>query len=291
MRDITGTLEGGVTMASLREEPIRKLLVSSDQRLTLNTATANSTLGWTRDKAREKTERNLKSLEDFQYHLYADGSKSLLIVLQGIDAAGKDGLVRKVFTAFNPQGTHVSSFKVPAGREVKQDFLWRVHAACPPKGSVGIFNRSHYEDVIVPMMNDSLGRKGIEARISHINAFERMLHDEGTIIVKFLLHISKDEQWERLMARLDEPERNWKFSVSDLTERKRWDKYMTTFSKVVMSTSTDYAPWYVIPANAKWFRDFAASEILCGVFGDMALRWPDSTYDIQSVRKELKGLR
>jgi PPK2 family polyphosphate:nucleotide phosphotransferase len=278
-------------MASLREEPSRKLLVSSDQRLTLNTATANSTLGWTREKAREKTERNLKALEDFQYHLYADGSKSLLIVLQGIDAAGKDGLVRKVFTAFNPQGTHVSSFKVPAGREVKQDFLWRVHAACPPKGSVGIFNRSHYEDVIVPIMNDSLSRKGIDARISHINGFERMLHDEGTTIVKFLLHISKEEQWERLMARLDEPERNWKFSVSDLAERKRWDKYMTTFSKVVKSTSTDYAPWYVIPANAKWFRDFAVSEILCGVFGNMALRWPNSTYDIESARKELKALR
>lgn len=278
-------------MARERGNPETLLRVLQDCRPQLSDRAASSTLGWEKDKSREKTEQNLKKLEELQYHLYADGGKSLLIVLQGIDAAGKDGLIRKVFTAFNPQGTHVTSFKVPAGREIAHDYLWRIHAACPPRGSIGIFNRSHYEDLIVPMLNKSLSRDQLTARINQINSFEKLLTDEGTVIVKFLLHISRDEQWERLMARLDEPNRNWKFRMGDLADRQRWDKYITAFSKIVTSTSTEYAPWYVIPANSKWFRDFTVSEIVRSTMQAMDLHWPKPSVDVKVARRELERLR
>lgn len=278
-------------MATANGEIVKKLRVTTSRRTFFSDAAADSTLGWGKDKARDRTESNLKKLEDLQYHLYADGSKSLLIVLQGIDASGKDGLIRKVFTAFNPQGTHVTSFKAPVGREVTQDFLWRVHATCPPRGSIGIFNRSHYEDLIVPILNDSLTRAQLMARIHHINNFERILTDGGTTVIKFLLHISRDEQWDRLMSRLDEPNRNWKFRMGDLAERQRWDKYISTFRKVVTSTSTDYAPWFVIPANAKWFRDLAVSEIVGDTLKSMNLRWPKPSADVKLAKRELKRLR
>jgi len=278
-------------MAGERGDLETLLRVSQGRRPQLSDRAAASTLGWEKDKSRAKTEQNLRKLEELQYHLYADGRKSLLIVLQGIDAAGKDGLIRKVFTAFNPQGTHVTSFKVPAGQEIAHDFLWRVHAACPPRGSVGIFNRSHYEDLIVPMLNESLSRNQLNVRIDHINSFEKLLTDEGTVIVKFLLHISRDEQWERLMARLDEPNRNWKFRMGDLAERQRWDKYIAAFSKVVTSTSTEHAPWYVIPANSKWFRDFAVSGIVRSALQGMHLQWPKPSADVKVARRELKRLR
>ena len=278
-------------MANKRENPTQKLRVIAGRRVSLSATYASSTHGWTKERARERTEQNLKELEELQYHLYADGSRSLLIVLQGIDAAGKDGVIRKVFTAFNPQGTHVTSFKVPTGRETSQDYLWRVHSACPPRGSIGIFNRSHYEDLIVPILNKDLNGARLTSRIKHINAFEKLLTDEGTTIIKFLLHISRDEQWERLMARLDEPSRNWKFRMGDLAERQRWDSYISTFSKVVRTTSTEHAPWHVIPANAKWFRDFAISEIACATLKNMDLQWPKPSADVKLARRELNRLR
>jgi PPK2 family polyphosphate:nucleotide phosphotransferase len=278
-------------MARERGNPVTLLRVRPGRRPQLSDRAAASTLGWNQDKSRTKTERNLKKLEELQYHLYADGGRSLLVVLQGIDASGKDGVIRKVFTAFNPQGTYVTSFKVPAGREVAHDFLWRVHAACPPRGSIGIFNRSHYEDLIVPILNGSISRKQLAARCDHIKSFERMLTDEGTTIVKFLLHISRDEQWERLMARLDEPNRRWKFRTGDLAERQRWDQYVTTFTRVVSSTSTEHAPWFVIPANSKWFRDHAVSEIVVSALQGMKLQWPKPSADVKVARRELERLR
>lgn len=279
------------SMARRRGNPEMLLRVLQGRRPQLSDRAAASTLGWEKDESREKTDQNLRKLEELQYLLYADGGKSLLIVLQGIDAAGKDGLIRNVFTAFNPQGAQVTSFKVPAGREIAHDYLWRVHAACPPRGSIGIFNRSHYEDLIVPMLNKSLSRNQITSRIDHINSFEKMLTDEGMVIVKFLLHISRDEQWERLMARLEESNRNWKFRMGDLAERQRWDKYIATFSKIVISTSTEYAPWYVIPANSKWFRDFAVSGIVRSAMQSMHLQWPKPSADVKVARRELKRLR
>lgn len=278
-------------MKDIRKNFVQSLRVESARRPNLSDRAAESTCGWSKEKARDYTDLNLTSLEELQYHLYADSTKSLLIVLQGIDAAGKDGVVRKVFTAFNPQGTRVTSFKAPVGSELSHDYLWRVHAACPSRGSIGIFNRSHYEDLIVPMLNNSISRSQLTARIEHIKNFEKMLTDEGTFVIKFLLHISRDEQWERLMARLDEPSRNWKFSVGDLAERQRWDKYIATFSKIVLSTSTAYAPWYVIPANAKWFRDFAVSDIVLSTLQGMDLKWPKPSADVSLARRELKRLR
>lgn len=257
----------------------------------LKASDAMNTHGWSVKSGKERTIENMGVLEELQYHLYADSSKSLLIVLQGIDAAGKDGLIRKVFTAFNPQGTHVSSFKVPNSKELAHDYLWRVHAACPSRGSIGILNRSHYEDLIVPMLNQSLKKHRFGQRIDQINNFEQMLTQEGTRIIKFLLHISRDEQWSRLKERLDEPTRNWKFSMSDLAERKRWDLYNATYKKIISSTSTEYAPWYVIPSNEKWFRNLAVSEIVRSTLESMDLKWPKPSIDANAARRKLNSLR
>lgn len=276
---------------SNREEFSSRIRARHGKKLLLDDARASNTFGWDKESAKRRTEKNLEALEDLQYQLYADNRKSLLIVLQGIDAGGKDGAIRNVFTAFNPQGTTVTSFKAPAGREVSHDYLWRVHSACPSKGAISVFNRSHYEDLIVPIVQKKLPPRRINERIKHINDFELMLSQEGTTIVKFLLHISRDEQWERLMSRLDEPHRNWKFSMGDLAERERWPLYISAFKKIVSATSTDHAPWFVIPANSKWFRDLAISEVVRATMEDMNLRWPKPSIEVEPARRALKKLR
>ena len=274
-----------------REELASRLRVRHGRKVALSDSGAADTHGWDKESAKRRTERNLQALEDLQYHLYADSSKSLLIVLQGIDAGGKDGAIRNVFTAFNPQGTTVTSFKAPAGRELSHDYLWRVHSACPSKGSIAVFNRSHYEDLIVPIVQKKLPPRRVAERMQHIKDFELMLSQECTTIVKFLLHISRDEQWERLMSRLDEPHRNWKFSMNDLTERERWPLYVSAFKKIVSATSVEHAPWYVIPANSKWFRDLAISEVVRATMENMSLRWPKPSIEVEPARKALKKLR
>lgn len=274
-----------------REKFNAQIRARHGRRVLLNDSGGSNTFGWDKESAKRRTERNLEALEDLQYHLYADNSKSLLIVLQGIDAGGKDGAIRNVFTAFNPQGTTVTSFKAPAGREASHDYLWRVHSACPGRGSISVFNRSHYEDLIVPIVQKKLPPRRINERIQHIQDFELMLSQEGTTIVKFLLHISRDEQWARLMSRLDEPHRNWKFSMGDLAERERWPLYVSAFKKIVSATSTDHAPWYVIPANSKWFRDLAISEVVRATMENMNLRWPKPSIEVEPARRALKKLR
>jgi len=274
-----------------RDKFVSQLRARSSKTLLLTDAGAANTHGWDKESAKRRTERNLQALEDLQYQLYADSSKSLLIVLQGIDAGGKDGAIRNVFTEFNPQGTTVTSFKAPAGRELSHDYLWRVHSACPSKGSISVFNRSHYEDLIVPIVQKKLPPRRVAERMQHIKDFELMLSQEGTTIVKFLLHISRDEQWERLMSRLDEPHRNWKFSMNDLTERERWPLYVSAFKKIVSATSVEHAPWYVIPANSKWFRDLAISEVVRATMENMSLRWPKPSIEVEPARKALKKLR
>ena len=274
-----------------RERLASQLRVRHGQKVGLNDLGASNTHGWDKETAKRRTARNLEALEGLQYHLYADNSKSLLIVLQGIDAGGKDGAIRNVFTAFNPQGTTVTSFKVPVGKEASHDYLWRVHAACPSKGAIAVFNRSHYEDLIVPIVQKRLPARRLKERFEHIRDFELMLSQEGTTIVKFLLHISRDEQWERLMSRLDEPHRNWKFSMGDLAERERWPLYVSAFKKIVTATSTDHAPWYVIPANSKWFRDLAISEVVRSTMEGMSLKWPKPSIEVEPARRALKKLR
>ena len=268
-----------------------ELLVKPNSDFLLSDTYASEKGGWKKADAESRTKKNIAKLEDLQFHLYADGTKSLLVVLQGIDAAGKDGVVRKVFSAFNPQGTVVTSFKAPNSAELSHDYLWRVHAACPPKGTIGIFNRSQYEDLIVPAVKGMLKPTELRIREKEIINFEKMLTNQGTTIVKFLLHISRDEQWDRMMSRLDDPTRNWKFSMGDLEERKKWDLYQKTFQEIVSATSTDFAPWYVIPANSKWFRDLSISEVMRSTLEGMKLQWPKPSHDVDEARIDLNKLK
>ena len=191
----------------------------------------------------------------------------MLVVLQGIDAGGKDGTIRHVLTGLNPQGVHVTSFKVPEGEEARHDYLWRVHKAVPEYGQIGIFNRSHYEDVLVVRVHDLVPKSVWSKRYDQINAFEQMLSENGVTIVKLLLYISKDEQLKRFRSRIEDPTKNWKFNAGDLKEREHWDEYIEAYDEMLRRCSTDFAPWHVIPANHKSFRNVAVSQILRGHTG------------------------
>lgn len=221
-------------------------------------------------------------LADWQDRLYAESKQALLIVLQARDAAGKDGAVKKVMGAFNPNGVTITNFKVPSAEELAHDFMWRIHMAVPKKGHVGVFNRSHYEDVLVTRVYDMIDDKTAKSRLEHIQNFERLLADTGTRVLKFYLHISKEEQKERLQARLDEPSKNWKFNPGDLKDRENWDKFTDAYEDA-LTTSTADAPWYVIPADRKWFRDLAMSQIILDTLKDMKPQYPAIDYDPKSV--------
>jgi len=226
------------------------------------------------EEVEEKTLKLLGKLDDLQQMLYADGRKSLLIVLQAMDTGGKDGTIKHVMRGVNPQGCKVASFKAPTPFEAAHDFLWRVHQQVPPKGNIGIFNRSHYEDVLVTRVHGMIDRKTAEYRYKEINNWEKMLHRNGTTIVKFFLHISKDEQRRRLQDRAKDPKKHWKFSINDLGERKFWSSYQKVFQDTLRATSTDYAPWYVIPANHKWYRNLVVAKIIVDALEDMKLSYP-----------------
>jgi len=234
----------------------------------------SATHGYEKPDGLEATAEQLVRLGSLQDRLWAEAKRSVLVVLQGIDAAGKDGTINKVMEAFNPQGCPVTSFKVPSSEELAHDYLWRVHRAVPRKGEIGIFNRSHYEDVLVVRVHDLVPKAVWSKRYDQINAFERHLADNGTTIVKFFLSISQDEQRERFQARYDDPKKRWKFSLGDLEERKRWDDYQAAFDDVLSKTSTAWAPWYVIPADRKWFRDVAVSSILADTLADLEPAYP-----------------
>ncbi len=217
--------------------------------------------------------------------LYAEKARSLLIVLQGIDAAGKDGVCRHVITAMSPQGCSVIGFKQPTPEERGHDFLWRVHRHAPETGRVAIFNRSHYEDVLVVRVHKLVPKDTWQVRYDHINAFERLLADSGTTILKFFLWISKDEQLERFKDRLDDPGRQWKISEGDYTERGYWDDYVSAYEDMLERCSTERAPWFVIPSNHKWFRNFAVSSIIAEAMEGMKMQLPKPTVDIAAIRK------
>jgi PPK2 family polyphosphate:nucleotide phosphotransferase len=222
-------------------------------------------------------------LTDLQDRLWAESKHPILIVLQGIDAAGKDGSVKHVMSAFNPMGCAVTSFKVPTPVEAAHDYLWRVHQRTPGKGEIAIFNRSHYEDVLIVRVHDFVPKKTWSRRFDHINAFEQALSDEGTTIVKFFLLIDRDEQKVRLQSRLDDPKKRWKFKLGDLAERKLWDDYILAYEDVLNRCSTDAAPWYVIPANRNWFRNLAIAEILGDVLEELDPQYPEPSEDISGV--------
>ena len=201
-------------------------------------------------------------LEELQEHLYAHGKERLLVVLQATDTGGKDGTIRAVFDGTNPQGVHVASFKKPTAEELAHDYLWRIHHHTPEKGHITVFNRSHYEDVLIVRVRELVPESVWRKRYDHIRNFEQLLVDEGTTIIKIFLHISKDEQRERLQARIDDPAKHWKFELGDLEERKIWDDYQAAFTDMLVETSTEDAPWYIIPANRKWYRNVVISQIL-----------------------------
>ena len=222
-------------------------------------------------------------LESLQELLYAEGKHKVLIVLQAMDTGGKDGVIRHVFDGVNPQGVKVASFKAPTRVELAHDYLWRVHQHTPGKGEIAIFNRSHYEDVLVVRVHNLVPEAVWSKRYQHIVDFEKLLADEGTTILKFYLHINKEEQKERLQARLDEPHKNWKFSLGDLEERKLWNDYTAAFETALEKTSTETAPWYVIPANRKWYRNLLISSIIIEKLKSLNMNFPEAEDDLSGV--------
>jgi len=237
--------------------------------------------------ALSEIQENLQKMEELQYRMYAEDKHSLLIVLQGLDAAGKDGVVRHVLTGMNPSGCVSVNFKQPTKEELAHDFLCRVHPHVPAKGSVAIFNRSHYEDVLVARVHGLVPEKVWSKRYDQINDFERLITTENnTRILKFFLHISKDEQLARFKKRLDDPARQWKISDSDYKEREYWGDYVKAFEDVLTKTSPDHAPWFIIPSNHKWFRDLAISQILVRQMEGMDMQLPKPTVNLAEIRRE-----
>lgn len=238
--------------------------------------------GLSKEEGQAKTAELAAELAEWQERLYAENKQALLIVLQARDAGGKDGAVKKVIGAMNPNGVHIANFKVPSAEEQAHDFLWRIHAQAPKKGVVGVFNRSHYEDVLVTRVYDMITDKVAGQHLGHIRNFEAMLGDTGTRVLKFYLHISPEEQKERLQARLDEPGKHWKFNPGDLKDREHWDDFTRAYEDA-LTTSTEAAPWYVIPADRKWFRDLLLSQIILDTLKAMDPRFPVPDYDPKSV--------
>jgi PPK2 family polyphosphate:nucleotide phosphotransferase len=237
-----------------------------------------------KEKAKAQTKDDAEAINQLQDRLYAEGKRSLLVVLQGTDCSGKDGTVRAVFNTCGPMGVEVTSFKVPSEEERAHDYLWRIHKACPRKGIIGIFNRSHYEDVLVVKVKKLTDAQAIERRYEEINQFEKMLTDNGTRIIKFMLHISKEEQAERLRERVSDPTKQWKFNPGDLAERKLWDQYMAAYETALMRCSTAHAPWHVIPADRNWTRNAAIARIVRETLEEMAPNYPPADgWDPKSV--------
>lgn len=222
-------------------------------------------------------------LSDLQRRLWAESSRSLLVVIQAIDTGGKDGTIRHVFSGVNPQGVRVASFGRPTEEELSHDYLWRVHQEAPADGYIKVFNRSHYEDVLVVRVRELVPERVWARRYRHIREFERMLSDEGTRIVKLYLNISKEEQKERLQSRLDRPDKNWKFNKGDLKDRVLWDDYQQAFEDALRETSTEYAPWYVVPANRKWYRNLVVSTILIDTLEEMDPQYPEPEEGLDEV--------
>jgi PPK2 family polyphosphate:nucleotide phosphotransferase len=234
-------------------------------------------------EGRDALEEIRRDLIDMQEVLYAQSKHAVLVVLQAMDTGGKDSTIRRVFGPLNPQGVRVTSFKAPTKEELAHDYLWRVHRNTPRKGIIGVFNRSHYEDVLVVRVHKLASRKEIDARYEQINAFEKHLVENGTTILKFFLHISKDEQKERLQSRLDRPDKHWKFNKADLEERKLWPKYMKAAEKMLSECSTRHAPWYIIPADRKWYRNLAIARILRHTMRRLKLRYPKPEEGLDSI--------
>ena len=264
----------------------KELIVRPDSSVKLSRIDPGNSHGVDKDAACEQLEKIRERLSVLQYLLYAEARRAVLVVLQGIDAGGKDGTIRHVMSGLNPQGVSVTSFKAPDGEEKRHDYLWRVHKAVPEYGKLGIFNRSHYEDVLIVRVHSLVPKSVWSKRYGQINDFEHMLSESGVRIIKFLLYISKDEQARRFRERLDDSAKNWKFSHADIKEREHWDEYIEAYEAALRKCSTERAPWYVIPANKKWFRNFAVAQILADTLEEMDMKYPKPTADLTGITFE-----
>jgi PPK2 family polyphosphate:nucleotide phosphotransferase len=263
----------------------KEFRVKQGHKVNLPKYDADETLGWEKGAKMEASlQKTLEKMDNLQYRLAAEHKRSLLIVLQALDAGGKDGTIRHVMSGMNPQACKVTSFKVPTADEAAHDFLWRIHKAVPEHGEVGIFNRSHYEDVLVVRVHKLVPKEVWSQRYDQINDFESMLAQNGVRIIKFFLHISKDEQRKRFLVRLDDPTHQWKISEADFKERKFWGDYTAAYEHAIEKCSTDHAPWFIIPANKKWFRNLAVSHIVTETLEDMDPKFPKPTVDISRIK-------
>jgi PPK2 family polyphosphate:nucleotide phosphotransferase len=263
----------------------KKLMVKPGKKVKLSHYDADDTLGWQKGgKVKGSLEKAVEKLEDLQYLLYAEHKRALLMVFQGLDAAGKDGTIRHVMSGVNPQGCRVTSFKQPSAEEGAHDFLWRVHAAVPPVGALGVFNRSHYEDVLVVRVHNLVPKEVWSQRYDQINEFESILAANNVVILKFFLHISKDEQRKRFLERLDDPRKQWKISEADFNERKYWDDYQKAYEAALSRCSTPHAPWFIVPSNRKWFRNLAVSHIVKETLEAMKLKLPPPSIDVKKLK-------
>ena len=262
-----------------------ELIATPGKKVRLEKWNPEETLGWSKNhKMKASLEKTIEKLDKLQYLLYAEHKRALLIVLQGLDAAGKDGTIRHVMSGVNPQGCRVTSFKKPTPEELAHDFLWRVHQAVPPVGDIGIFNRSHYEDVLIARVHNLVPKDVWSKRYDEINGFECMLDENNIKILKFFLHISKDEQKRRFEQRIEDQDRRWKISESDFAERKYWDDYTAAYEAVLTKCSTERAPWYIIPANKKWFRNLAVSHIIVETLESLQMKFPAPSVDISRIK-------
>jgi PPK2 family polyphosphate:nucleotide phosphotransferase len=257
-----------VVLDGLRVEPKEKVVLA-DRR-----TDRVKGLKLDKDGAADALAERVERIALVQQRLFAEGTRALLVVFQGMDTAGKDGAIKNVFRGITPAATQVTAFTAPTEQELDHDYLWRVHANLPPRGHIGLFNRSHYEDVVVVRVRNLVASANVKRRYRHINDFERMLDDEGTTVVKVFLHISRDEQRERLQARLDDPEKRWKFRLGDLEDRARWDEFQRAYEDAIAATSTAHAPWYIVPGDRKWLRDVIVAEIVATTLEDMDPQLP-----------------
>jgi PPK2 family polyphosphate:nucleotide phosphotransferase len=265
----------------------KELMVKPGKDVKLAKYDPDDTFGWQKNHAMKASlDKAIEKLDHLQYVFYADRKHALLIVFQGRDAAGKDGTIRHVMSGVNPQGCSVTAFKVPSPQEAAHDYLWRVHHAIPEYGDFGIFNRSHYEDVLIVRVHNLVPKAVWSERYDEINDFEEYLHANNVKILKFFLHISKDEQKKRFMERVDDPAKRWKISEADFNERKFWDDYTTAYEDALERCSTKVAPWFVIPANKKWFRNLAVSHIIVETLEEMKLKFPAPTIDLKKLKQK-----
>jgi PPK2 family polyphosphate:nucleotide phosphotransferase len=264
-----------------------KFVVEPDKKIILNNVDPNFTGEHkSHEDAQSMINKNVEKMDELQYLLYANNDKSLLVVFQALDAAGKDGVIRHVFSGMNPQGTIVSGFKQPSKEEMEHDFLWRIHQRVPGKGEVGVFNRSHYEDVLVARVHKLVPKSVWTARYGIINDFEKLLASNGTKVLKFFLHISPEEQLARFKQRLDDPARNWKITDADYSERELWSQYIEAYEETFEKTSTKDAPWFIIPSNHKWFRNLAVSQIITETLEKMKLKLPPTHVELNEIKNK-----